>query len=75
MLLNDHSSQNMMKVIQQQATLDIVPQNGKFIHRLYIDAVDALIQWQQSSRPDVLPAYDDALLSRELALFPDWYIA
>lgn len=75
MLLSDLGSQTMMEVIQQQASLDIVPQNGEFIHRLYIDAVDALIQWQLSSRPDVLPAFDDALLSRELALFPDWYIA
>jgi len=75
MLLSDLGSQTMMDVIQQQASLDIVPQNGEFIHQLYMDAVDALIQWQLSSRPDVLPAYDDALLSRELALFPDWYIA
>ena len=75
MLLSDLGSQTMMDVIKQQGSLDIVPQNGQFIHQLYMDAVDALIQWQLSSRPDVLPAYDDALLSRELALFPDWYIA
>ncbi|VVE40023.1 aminoglycoside phosphotransferase family protein [Pandoraea anhela] len=37
-------------------------------------ALDALIVWQQSSRPDVLPAYDTALLQRELDLFPDWYV-
>jgi len=36
--------------------------------------VDALIAWQLSSKPDVLPPYDEALLRRELALFPDWYI-
>jgi aminoglycoside/choline kinase family phosphotransferase len=42
---------------------------------MYMDAVDALIAWQLSSRPGVLPTYDDALLSRELQLFPDWYIA
>jgi aminoglycoside/choline kinase family phosphotransferase len=75
MLLTDLGSHTMMDVIQQQGSLDIVPQNGQLIHQLYMDAVDALIQWQLSSRPDVLPAYDDALLSRELALFPDWYIA
>jgi aminoglycoside/choline kinase family phosphotransferase len=75
MLLSDLGSQTMMDVIKQQAPLDIVPQNGEFIHRLYMDAVDLLIQWQLSSRPGVLPAYDDALLSRELALFPDWFIA
>jgi aminoglycoside/choline kinase family phosphotransferase len=40
-----------------------------------MQAVDALIQWQLGSREGVLPAYDDALLSRELALFPDWYVA
>ncbi len=37
-------------------------------------ALDALIVWQKSSRPDVLPAYDTALLKRELDLFPDWYV-
>lgn len=38
------------------------------------DAIDALIRWQLASRPGVLPAYDAALLQRELALFPDWYV-
>jgi aminoglycoside/choline kinase family phosphotransferase len=41
---------------------------------LFSDAIDALILWQKSSRPDVLPPYDDALLRRELKLFPDWFI-
>jgi aminoglycoside/choline kinase family phosphotransferase len=31
------------------------------------------VAWQLAS-PGVLPPYDDALLSRELALFPDWYL-
>jgi aminoglycoside/choline kinase family phosphotransferase len=42
---------------------------------LFRDAIDALIRWQGASRPGVLPEYDDALLRRELALFPDWYLA
>ncbi len=42
---------------------------------LYQQAVDALLAWQLASRPGVLPAYDEALLARELALFPDWYVA
>ncbi len=42
---------------------------------LMLDAIDALIAWQRAARPDVLPPYDDALLRRELALFPDWYVA
>jgi len=29
----------------------------------------------KASRPGVLPPYDEALLRRELALFPDWYVA
>lgn len=41
---------------------------------LFRDASDALIRWQQASRPDVLPPYDEALLRRELDLFPDWYV-
>ena len=75
MLLSDLGSQTMMQVIQQQAPLDPFPPAGSPIHQMYMDAVDALIAWQLSSQPGVLPAYDDALLSRELQLFPDWYIA
>ena len=40
---------------------------------LYMEAIDALIKIQLASRPGVLPAYDDALLRRELQLFPEWY--
>lgn len=43
-------------------------------HKLYIDAIDALVLIQAQSQPDVLPEYDRALLLRELMLFPDWYI-
>jgi aminoglycoside/choline kinase family phosphotransferase len=41
---------------------------------LFLDATDALIRWQLASREGVLPAYDEALLRRELDLFPDWYL-
>jgi N-acetylmuramate 1-kinase len=43
-------------------------------HKLYVDAIDALVLLQAQSKPDVLPEYDRALLHRELMLFPDWYI-
>jgi N-acetylmuramate 1-kinase len=43
--------------------------------RLYSDAIDALIRWQRASRDGELPAYDEALLARELSLFSDWYVA
>lgn len=42
---------------------------------LMCDATDALLRWQLATRPDVLPPYDEALLQREMALFPDWYVA
>ena len=42
---------------------------------LYRDANAALVDIQRASRPGVLPAYDRALLERELKLFPDWYVA
>jgi aminoglycoside/choline kinase family phosphotransferase len=43
--------------------------------RLYLDAIDALVRWQRASQGGVLAAYDEPLLARELALFPDWYVA
>ena len=42
---------------------------------LFSDATDALVRWQLATRPGALPPYDDALLRRELQLFPDWYVA
>jgi len=48
--------------------------NHDTAHKLYLDAIDALVLIQTQSRPDVLPEYDRALLHRELMLFPDWYI-
>lgn len=42
---------------------------------LYGDAIEALVRWQLATQPGVLPAYDEALLRREMALFPDWYVA
>lgn len=42
---------------------------------LYRDASNALITMQLASKKGALPAYDEALLTREMQLFPDWYIA
>ncbi|HAF44375.1 MAG: aminoglycoside phosphotransferase [Sideroxydans sp. GWF2_59_14] len=43
--------------------------------QLYGAATDALIKIQLASKPKELPPYDEALLRRELNLFPEWYIA
>ena len=67
MLLSDLGTQTMMQAIdpaQPQANLG-----------LYLQAVDALVAWQTASKPDVLPLCDQALLTRELALFPEWYLS
>jgi len=42
---------------------------------LYGAATDSLIRIQLASRKDELPNYDEALLRRELNLFPEWYVA
>jgi aminoglycoside/choline kinase family phosphotransferase len=67
MLLSDLGSQTMMQAIDQERAAANLS--------LYLRAVDALVAWQQASRPEVLPPYDTALLRRELELFPDWYLA
>lgn len=49
--------------------------NAQTAPKLYQDATNALIKLQLASKPNVLPAYDEALLTREMQLFPDWYVA
>lgn len=64
MLLTDLGTLTMMQTIDPaKPPLD-----------LYLHAVDTLVQWQLASAPGVLPPYDEALLRRELELFPEWYI-
>ena len=41
---------------------------------LFNKAMDALVRIQRISQPNVLPVYDEALLRRELELFPEWYL-
>ncbi|HSV53528.1 MAG TPA: phosphotransferase [Burkholderiaceae bacterium] len=67
MLLSDLGTQTMLA--------RIAPADPQANQGIYLQAVDALVAWQLASRPAVLPAYDAALLQRELALFPDWYLA
>ena len=74
MLLNDLGHKTMMDVIAPHVAVDAIAQPSTAHHALYMEAVDLLIRWQLSSKPGVLPPYDDALLSREMALFPEWYV-
>jgi aminoglycoside/choline kinase family phosphotransferase len=49
--------------------------NTQSAPKLYQDATNSLIKLQLASKPNVLPAYDEVLLTREMQLFPDWYVA
>ncbi|MDZ4104364.1 MAG: phosphotransferase [Hydrogenophaga sp.] len=66
MLLSDLGHQTMLDGIDQD--------NAQANHGRYMQALDALLAWQLSSKPGVLPPYNEALLRRELQLFPDWYL-
>jgi len=83
MLLNDLGQHTMMAVIQAAAPAEYHTEPYQFwarpapsaaVEALYRQAIDLLVQWQLASKPGVLPAYDEALLKRELSLFPDWYL-
>ena len=67
LLLSDMGSQTVIERLN--------PANPQAAAAWYRQATDVLLQWQLASRPGVLPPYDEALLRRELALFPDWYVA
>jgi aminoglycoside/choline kinase family phosphotransferase len=67
MLLTDLGARTLMDALD--------PARPGAARPLYLQAISALLQWQQASRPGELPPYDEALLRRELALFPDWYLA
>ena len=47
--------------------------NNNSVDDMYTSAMNSLLQLQKNQTPD-LPAYDETLLSNELALFPEWYL-
>ena len=71
LLLTDLGSQLYLGVLQAA----VASGDTGSVESLMRDATGALIQWQQRADASSLPAYDDALLRRELALFPDWCVA
>jgi N-acetylmuramate 1-kinase len=44
------------------------------VEGLFRDATTALVAWQLATREGELPPYDEALLRREMDLFPEWYV-
>jgi aminoglycoside/choline kinase family phosphotransferase len=66
LLLSDLGAKTLLQSLDVSAAPPLDP---------YLEAVDLLVKWQLASKPGVLPAYDRALLRRELELFPQWYVA
>lgn len=67
LLLSDLGSSTYLDVMSEQRAVELYP-----------DALEALVVMQRNaltdSRAQALPAYDTALLQREMALFPEWFL-
>jgi aminoglycoside/choline kinase family phosphotransferase len=63
LLLND---------LGRQTYLDVIDADNA--DKLFADAIDTLLAFQQLPMDAPLPSYDVALLRRELELFPEWYV-
>ena len=70
MLLTDLGSQLYLAALNHA----VQRQDTRGVNALMRDAIGALVQWQSRGEASGLPVYDDALLRRELALFPDWCV-
>ncbi|MGE8397109.1 MAG: aminoglycoside phosphotransferase family protein [Comamonas sp.] len=66
MLLTDMGSRTLIEILNSEKPRDA--------EAWYREAADLLLRWQLASKPGVLPAYDEAMLRREIQLFPDWYV-
>ncbi|MNF26862.1 Phosphotransferase enzyme family protein [compost metagenome] len=62
----------LLSDLGHQTYLDVI--DGQNADRLFDDAVQALLAFQRLPMDAPLPSYDDALLRRELQLFPEWYV-
>ncbi len=62
----------MLDDLGRQTYLEVIDADNA--DALFEDAFQALLALQQRSLEAPMPVYDDALLRRELQLFPDWYL-
>lgn len=62
----------LLSDLGRQTYLDVI--DDRNADALFGDAIQALIALQQLPVSLPLPAYDEALLRRELQLFPEWYV-
>jgi N-acetylmuramate 1-kinase len=66
LLLSDLGSKLYLHALQNAAVEEA--------DRLMRDALNALVRWQCEVPASALPPFDEALLARELALFPEWCV-
>ena len=70
LLLSDLGSRLYLAELQQA----VAAADTATVDRLMRAAMSTLVTWQQRVDASSLPAYDDALLRRELSLFPEWCV-
>ena len=70
LLLDDLGSELYLGTLQAA----VAAGNAARVEQLMRDAIAALIVWQQRVPAAALPPYADALLRRELSLFPEWCV-
>jgi aminoglycoside/choline kinase family phosphotransferase len=62
----------LLSDLGRQTYLDVI--DGDNADALFADAISALLTFQANANQAALPFYDEALLRRELQLFPEWYV-
>ncbi|MFZ2987451.1 MAG: phosphotransferase [Ideonella sp.] len=72
---DEHQGFLLLSDLGQQLYLHALKaDDGSQSERLMRDAIRALVHWQGHVDARDLPPYDEALLRRELALFPEWCV-
>ncbi len=70
LLLTDLGNRLCLDALQDA----VAAQDATAVDRLMRSAVSTLVSWQQRIDASALPVYSDALLNRDLALFPQWCV-
>jgi len=73
-VLAQDAKQGFLLLTDLGTTTYLAALNEANADELFEAATAALLRWQLASRTDALPPYDEALLRRELDLFPAWYL-
>ena len=73
MLLSDLGAQTMMEAIAPPPSVDAIAQPSAAVFNLYSQATDALVRWQLSSKPGVLPPYVEVAGRSQAAWSGAWW--